>query len=370
MSKKILLTNTSFYPNVGGVENSLRSLTDEYRKQGHEVTVVTSNNGKLPKKETQFGADVYRYRHIPLFGYLFSMFFLFFKLKVSNYDLVISRHFSTTFVLLFLCKKKVKYIVPGVYKYQNKGLKRNFIGNLKYFINCSLESYVLKNTPEVFVFSGTMEAQVNEFRKLGVKRIFPGVDSKRFHKLNPVDKELIKRSEGLPLDKQIIFTIGRHVDVKNFSLAIDSLRHLNENIVLLLVGAGPLTASLKKQVSELKVEHRVIFKNSTPTPEKYFKIADAFLLTSTYEPFGQVLLEATASSLPVIALDSSNKGVQTATKEIYNGFYSLVYFSKSLKSEEFSRTIEDALESDLKKIHLDLFIERYSWANIASKLLP
>lgn len=369
MNKKILLANTSFYPNVGGVENSLRSLAEEYVKQGHEVTIVASNNGELPKKEKLFGSIIFRYRYIPLFGYLLSMFYLFLKLKTSSYDSVISRHFATTFVLLFLCKKKVKYIVPGVYKYQNEGLKKTFFGSFKYYINCRLERYVLKNTTEVFVFSDTMEAQVSEFRSSCIKRIFPGVDSNRFHKPDIIDKEHIKLNEGLPLDKKIIFTIGRHVDVKNFSLAIDSLKYLNEDVVLLLVGTGPLSSCLKKQVSKLEVGHRVFFKSSTPTPEKYFKIADVFLLTSTYEPFGQVLLEATASKLPVVALDSSNEGIQTATKEIYNEFYSLVHFSKSSDPEIFSRSIQSALESDFEQAHLDLFLERYSWSNIASKLL-
>lgn len=369
MSKKILLANTSFYPSVGGVENSLRSLSEEFIKQGMSVTVIASNEGKLARKESLFGAQVYRYRQIPFFGYFLSIGLLLLRLRLSTYDLIISRHLATTFVLLLLGNKKVKYIVPGVYKYQNIGLRNSFLGRFKYNLNCRLEKYVLKNTPEVFVFSDTMESQVRELREASIERLFPGVDPKRFYQVSSSDRAELKFNEGIPLDKKIIFTIGRCVDVKNFSLAIESLIHLSEETVLLLVGDGPLHSGLLRQARELRVSHRVFFKNSTSTPEHYFKIADVFLLTSTYEPFGQVLLEATASKLPVVAINSKVEGVKTATIEIYNGFGSLVHFSESLTAEDYSLSIKKALNNRFDNLQFNLFLERYSWTNIVKNLL-
>lgn len=369
MYEKILLANTSFYPSVGGVENSLRSLSEEFTRQGMDVTVIASDEGRLPSKELLFGAKIHRYKHIPLFGYLISIALLLIKLNHSSFDLVISRHLATTFVLLLLGNKKVKYIAPGVYKHQNVGLKDSFLGGLKYYLNCSLERYVLKNTPDIYVFSNTMESQVGELRATDIKRLFPGVDSSRFHQASLSVKDEIKREQGIPVDKKVIFTIGRFVDVKNFSLAIEALKYLDENIVLLLVGDGPLKEDLKVQANKLGLGNRVIFKSSTPTPELYFKVADVFLLTSTYEPFGQVLLEASASKLPVVAIDSSIDGVQTATKEIYNNFGSLVYFSESSTPKDYSFSINCAIEGSIEDLHFSLFLERYSWSNIALKLL-
>lgn len=38
---KILLLNRSYYPHVGGIENSLYYLSRAYKKMGHEVTILT-----------------------------------------------------------------------------------------------------------------------------------------------------------------------------------------------------------------------------------------------------------------------------------------------------------------------------------------
>ncbi|MBH0087489.1 glycosyltransferase family 4 protein [Pseudoalteromonas sp. NSLLW218] len=369
MSKKILLANASFYPSVGGVENSLRSLSEEFNKQGMSVTIIASNERKLPEYERLFGADVYRYKYVPLFGYFITIALLMKKLKVLNFDLVVSRHIATTFVLLLLKVKKVKYIVPGVYKYQNIGLRNTFSGRIKYFINCKLEKYVLQNTDEVCVFSNTMESQVGELRDKEIVRLYPGVNAQRFFPVDASEKNRLRTQEELPSNKKVIFSIGRFVDVKNLKLAIDSLKQLDDSVILVLVGDGPLNNQLRNYASEVGIAERVFFRGATKVPEKYFKLADVFLLTSTYEPFGQVLLEASASKLPVVAINSDIYGIQTATKEIYNNFESLVHLSETKEAIAYSTKINEALSAKIDdKQHIS-FLEQYSWANMSKKLL-
>lgn len=45
----------------------------------------------------------------------------------------------------------------------------------------------------------------------------------------------------------------------------------------------------------------MVMAGPSPAPEDYYEVADAFLFTSRYEPFGLVLLEAVASGLPILA---------------------------------------------------------------------
>ncbi|MDQ9094136.1 glycosyltransferase family 4 protein [Pseudoalteromonas haloplanktis] len=365
MNKKILLCNTSFYPQVGGVENSLRSLSEEFCKQGNDVTIIASDEKKLPKYEKLFNAEIYRYKCLPFFGYIISIAVLLIKLKPSSFDIIVSRHFITTFVLLLLGAQNVKYIVPGVYKYQNAGVNGSFFGKVKYFINSKIEAFVLNNAEDVYVFSDTMEAQVKELRNKDITRLYPGVSSDRFFPVAKNEKEKLKVERGIPLNKKIVFSIGRFVDVKNFRLAIESLKELDENYILVLVGDGPLNNELKMQADSLGIQNRVFFQGITNTPEIFFKLADVFLLTSTYEPFGQVLLEATASKLPVVAIDSDIKGIKTATKEIYKTFNNLVCLSVSAKAIDYADAIRRASDLNINENQFESFLAQYSWSKMA-----
>jgi glycosyltransferase involved in cell wall biosynthesis len=67
----------------------------------------------------------------------------------------------------------------------------------------------------------------------------------------------------------------------------------------LVVGVGPDESSLKALASELGIRDRVVFASLLATPLKCYHSADLFLITSHYEPFGLVVLEASACGIPV-----------------------------------------------------------------------
>ena len=64
--KSILITSNAYYPNIGGIENSLRYLAQAYVKQGYRVDVVISDvnnvtDEKLAEFEELDGLNIHRY---------------------------------------------------------------------------------------------------------------------------------------------------------------------------------------------------------------------------------------------------------------------------------------------------------------------
>ncbi len=57
---KVLLLNRSYYPNVGGIENSLYFLSQQLRQQGHEVMILTQDLGRAEKPREEY-ATVIKY---------------------------------------------------------------------------------------------------------------------------------------------------------------------------------------------------------------------------------------------------------------------------------------------------------------------
>ena|SRR3989338_2366293 len=95
-----------------------------------------------------------------------------------------------------------------------------------------------------------------------------------------------------------ILMVGRLAREKNYGLALEVMREVvkNFNALLVIVGEGPERAELKSQIN-VKLEGFV------ENPSGYYRSADIFLLTSNYEGYGLVVIEALQNGLPVIMSD-------------------------------------------------------------------
>ncbi|BFM13990.1 glycosyltransferase [Maricurvus nonylphenolicus] len=131
------------------------------------------------------------------------------------------------------------------------------------------------------------------------------IDTKKYQ-AGQLGKNAAREALGLPQDAYIVGNVGRlHPDkdqktlIAGFAKAFPDL----DNGLLVVVGDGRLEDELKQQAKELGVEDAVNFLGRVPDAWQYFKAFDVFALTSNYEPFGMVLLEAMIAGVPVISTD-------------------------------------------------------------------
>jgi glycosyltransferase involved in cell wall biosynthesis len=136
-----------------------------------------------------------------------------------------------------------------------------------------------------------------------------GVDFDRFR---PVDREarLACRDRlGLPRDATILVWVGRVQRSMKGADRIEQIASLlPERTVLAVVGDGPEFEGMQKNCKSLLEDGKLFMPGATPTPEDYYRAADAFLFTSYHEPFGLVILEAVASGLPILSFPVSAGG--------------------------------------------------------------
>ena len=100
--------------------------------------------------------------------------------------------------------------------------------------------------------------------------------------------------------------MGRFVPIKNMALLIDALAQMapaDPALHLLLVGEGPELQSLKEQAARLRVTRAVTFAGYVPQAQMapYYRTADLFALGSDFDNSPNVVLEAMACGLPVVA---------------------------------------------------------------------
>jgi len=107
-------------------------------------------------------------------------------------------------------------------------------------------------------------------------------------------------------DKFIFLTVGRLVPVKNIEIQIKAIAELvnnNKDIELWIVGEGNEEKKLKAISKKLGLEKYIKFISWQDDLGKYYIKADVFLLTSNYEGWGMVVIEAANFGLPIIMTD-------------------------------------------------------------------
>jgi glycosyltransferase involved in cell wall biosynthesis len=105
-------------------------------------------------------------------------------------------------------------------------------------------------------------------------------------------------------DAPVLLGAGRLIRQKGFDLLLRTLARCEgegRRAHLVILGEGPERAALSALATSLGVS--VSLPGYVPDPAPYYAHADLFVLSSRWEGFGHVIVEAMASGLPVIAFD-------------------------------------------------------------------
>lgn len=374
----ILLANVLFKPNIGGVENSILEIANILIDSDNKVDIVCSNRNNetdtnLVPFEQLNGFNIYRYNYtfgkLSFIYNLLNSIQLLRKLKRDNtYDFVVSRNYLLVIASNVAGFCNIKYIPPEVTYYSSKnsvskgGLK-NYINH--YFKNF-LESLALYLADEIFVFSDTMVDQVKKvsFGLVAVKKVEPGVNLKKFSPPKSNEKNKLRALYGIPKNKKVLLALGRYSEIKQYDLAVLSMKYLDDSFLLLLVGSGPELDNYRSIISKYYLDSKVRILDSTKNPEDFYKISDAFLMTSRYESFGQTILEAAATQLKIIAFGKES-GVSTNVESMLSE-YSQLYTVNEQSALKLSNKVLAAFSNSnnsttiLSKSGISLS-ERYSW---------
>jgi len=142
-----------------------------------------------------------------------------------------------------------------------------------------------------------------------VRVVANGVDLDKF---GPLPRDEARRALELPAEAPVLVTVGALVERKGFHRVIEllpALRERHPGLTYLVVGGsspeGDLSVQLRRQVESLGLGDAVRFLGPLP-PERLrtpLSAADLFVLATRNEGWANVLLEAMACGLPVVATD-------------------------------------------------------------------
>lgn len=215
------------------------------------------------------------------------------------------------------------------------------------------------------------ESMIELLRRYGIRReikVLPNpID---LHIYQTIDRGLIRRRYGLQNCRVLLYT-GRLGKEKNLELLLKAFtvitRKCREDLRLILVGSGPEENELHRQARSLGIVDKVIFTGKVDYRDipNYYGSADLFVMPSTTETFGLVVLEALASGVPVVAVNAG--GSRDVVISGYNGVLT------PEDPDSFAAAVLELLENEERRMEFAHAAResaaRYSVENITRELL-
>ncbi len=191
-----------------------------------------------------------------------------------------------------------------------------------------------------------------------------GVDLERFHpRVSPFPEFKGKKNKILYLGR-----LDRRKGLIELLKALPLIKEELKEVLLIVVGKGPLENECRRLVANLGLTDSVIFRGYAPAKEipSYYASCDIYCSPALGgESFGIVLLEAMAVGKPVVA--SRIPGYDRVIIDGYNG----LFFNPHNKGEIAEKIIEvlsnDSIRQRLIRNGLE-FVKNYSWDNMAKKI--
>jgi glycosyltransferase involved in cell wall biosynthesis len=305
---KILMISPQFRPLVGGYEKAAERLAIALTKKGHQVQIVTERRDRSWPKIEQIGqATLLRlwciFRPgVHKFSSLFSL-FLFLITRGWRFDIWHVHQYGDYAGLAILIGKILRR--PVIFKVTSSGsmglkpvIAQTRLPRINRFLHrraAGVAALTVQTQIEAIDFGVPAER---------VHIIGNGVDTDRFHPVDPNTRQQLRNELGLA-DRRYAIFVGRFCEAKNTMGLVQAwklaLQSLPESWDLIMLGEGSDWQKVFDYCHQNQLQTRVHLVGQQHSVEKWLQIADINILSSWNEGMSNALLEAMACGLPTVA---------------------------------------------------------------------
>lgn len=324
-------------------------LLDFFVDKGFEVTVITSPDEQLINKLSSRVKYIFlpMRREISPLKDLGAFIRLVRVLKKGRFDIIQYCTPKAAFLgstASWLCRIPVRlYLMWGVYYTSQTGLLRAVMKTIEK-LSCFFSTHVSPDSYGNYHFAISEGLCSSEKISVVGEGSASGIDLDRFDSDRFQGKNVKVRNDlNIPPDSIVVGFIGRLCRDKGINELVLAFKELvKKNVGLYLLLVGSMEDSICKfeiAVQEMLQHNRNVLRvGYQDKPEEFLAAMDIFVLPSYREGFGNVNIEASAMSLPVIATD-----IPGSRNSVLNGETGLLIPCKSVgKLKEVLETlIED-----------------------------
>ncbi|MFB5707542.1 glycosyltransferase family 4 protein [Acinetobacter radioresistens] len=277
--------------NSGGTERVTTLIANALAEKKYQVSILSLADGKQPFFELVPSIKTYSLYPEKI---SFKKNFLGAVWRIRKFvtqhqidTLIVVDSISCIFTVPALCGLKVKHICWEHFNFKNNnGVK--------------FRDYGRKLAAKYCDYVVTLTQRDKELWEKGLKKI----NAKIVAIANPVSYEDI---ENIPsLEYKTVLAVGRLTHVKGYDLLITAWSKIARQVPgwkVIIVGSGEDELMLKQMAKDFAVEDSIVFAGQQKDMDQFYRQASFFCMSSRFEGFGMVLIEAQSYGLPIVAFD-------------------------------------------------------------------
>lgn len=340
--KKIFIVIPKF--KIGGAEKVMIHIANELTKYDLKIFLIVLTKSKkinLNKSISQI-----HLRSIKVFHSIFKLRDLIDEFKP---DLCFST-ISHTNIALFIASKFAKHDCKIFLRESNNLFKSLNTKNFLYkFLFLKLVEICYQNS---MLISPSKQLSLSLKKKFRIKK-------RVFYLNNPI---MIKKLNSNLKKKFDFINIGSLTYQKDHLTLLKAFRIANskkKNLKLLIIGEGNLKIKILRYISENNLKKNVKVLPNQQNLFKYLNQSKIFILSSKYEGYPNVLLDAAVAKLPIITTNCEFGPSEILQKKKYGKFFKVGDYTKLSKLMLNNNKIKKLPEHLIKKNNLKQITKKY-----------
>lgn len=373
MKKSFCLFCANYLPNLGGIERYVYNLSKQLIKNGHNVTVVTSNVFALPSYEVdENGIEIFR---MPCHNFMKGRYPILKKdndfkeldkkLTEKQFDLVVINarfYIHSLYAANFAKKNNIKCITiehGSTHLSVDNKILDMVVAQVEHFVTALLK----RKCKDYYAVSNAAGKWSSHFGIKSKGTLYNAVDIE--HIIASKNKSVCnyRKEYGIPDSAILITFTGRLLKIKGVYELLDAFKRTNrDDLYLIYAGDGPEMDELKKRAND-----RVFFLGQIDFDHivSLLDASDIYCLPSVSEGMSTSVLEAIATNTFVIT--TYNGG---AREVITSDEYGIITMSNTVFETQVA--IEKALDKEYRKTATEKAYQRlmegFTWQKTAENL--
>jgi glycosyltransferase involved in cell wall biosynthesis len=291
----------------GGLETRLFNYLSEFRKLGHEVTLIVSKIDEDVELHPDIKIEKVNLKRIPK------------PLRMYFFDRALARiiareNFNLSFSLGRTSNQDM-VLCPGNHLGYLKAMRKSLWSPVDY-LNIYLDRLAYRKSKVILACSEMISNELIDLYQVESKKIkvlLPPIDVSKFNSSGLARKAELRRKYGFSKNKKSLLFLTTGNERKGYPFLLRVMETLkDESVELIIAGVKPLNSSLSN----------VNYIGYSNDPEELLWAADGLIHPALYEPFGQVITESIQCGTPVLVSEmvGAKEIISSEVGIVVNGF--------------------------------------------------
>ena len=379
---RIMMLSWEYPPRiVGGIARVVHDLSHNFAKQGHEVHVITYQEGDAKEFEKDGDVFVHRVANYPinannLIDWVMQLNFCMLEKasavikQYGKFDVVHAHDWLVAYAARTLKKSYNLPLVATIHATEsgrNKGIHNKAQG----YVN-DVEWLLTYEASQVICNSYFMKNEIKNLFGKPEENIIVVPNGITINKFDNQERDWEFRRNYASDNEKIVFFAGRIVNEKGIQILLQAAPKIlanYHNVKFVIAGRGPCLDELKGLADYLGISGKVYFTGYLNDVQitKMYKAIDIATFPSLYEPFGIVALEGMLAGAATVVSDVG--GLNEIVSHGIDGLKSYAGNPNSLADSILEALYNEELCRSMAKNAREKVIREFNWNTIGKKTL-